>query len=431
MRNISTSLLPLALSLSCLTAILQGEIEVKEEVLPPRKEKVKQISPVVSSKFIPFTGKITKNKVRMRLQASYEGSVMKELTPNEYVIVLGENEDFYAVQPPADIKGYVFRSYVLDNVVEADRVNVRQKPDKEATIISQLKAGDRVEGTPASSNNKWLEIKLPSTTRFYIAKEYVEKVGDVSFKDRFDKKQQAAYGLLRTTDEMSLAELQKPFDQMSITGIKANYQHIINDYPEFPDAVAKAKESLGAIQDGYNAKKMAYLEEQSRLTSSTAEANKRLNAELQIQRNKISHLEHQIEQERQLVTAVQPMIEGPNNSKKPGQLPVNMSAWLPIEERLFNIWAQQTGRYHPQEFYDEQLQQSIVLTGIIDPYNRSVKNKPGDYMLLNPSSKLPVAFLYSTHINLQEYVGHEVAIHVSPRDNSNFAFPAYFVLSVD
>lgn len=431
MRNIPPSILALSLFFSCSSPWLYAEKETKEGSNSQKNENQKQqLTAIFSSKFEPFTGKITKPKVRLRLQANYEGPVLREMSPGEYVVVLGEGEDFYAIQPPNDFRGYVFRAYVLDNVVEADRVNVRLKPDRDATIVSQLKAGERIDGAPAVTNNKWLEITLPSQTRFYIAKEYIDRVGDVSFKDRLDKKREAAYHLLSTTDVMSKAEVQKPFDQMSITGIKANYQHIINDYTDFPEAVAKAKESLAAIQEGYTTKKLAYLEEQSRLSFTTTEANKKLSAELQAQKSKVSHLEQQIEQGRQLAAVAQPIVEIPYGTKKPSQIPMNMSMWLPAEEKLFRAWSQQTGRHNPQEFYEDQKQHGFMLRGIVDPYTRSVKNMPGDYMLLNPTSKLPVAFLYSTHLNLQDYVGHEISILVSPRNNYHFAFPAYFVLTI-
>lgn len=431
MRNISPSLLALSLFFSYSTPLLIAETETKEKAIPQKTETQKRPTSPISPKFDSFTGKISKNRVRLRLQPNYEGPVLREMNPGEYVVVLGETDDFYAIQPPTDFRAYVFRTYVLDNIVEADRVNVRLKPDRDATIVTQLKAGDRVDGIPATTNSKWLEVKLPNSTRFYIAKEYVNKVGDVNFKDRLDKKRDAANSLLNTTDAMSEAEVQKPFDQMGITGIKANYQHIIDDYQEFPEIVAKAQESLTSIQDAYNAKKLSYLEEQSRHASTTSEINKKLNAELQAQKSKVNYLEQQIEQGRQLTTVAQPAVETPYGTKKPTQLPINMSIWLPVEERLFNAWAQQTGRYNPSDFYNEQKQQAFILKGLIDPYNRAVKNKPGDYMLLNSTSKLPVAFLYSTHINLQDYVGHEVTILVTPRDNYNFAFPAYFVLSVE
>jgi uncharacterized protein YgiM (DUF1202 family) len=306
MRNISPSLLALSIFLSC-TPWLQADAEMQVNSISKISNTRSVIPASVAVHFEPFTGKIIKNKVRLRLQSNYDSPVLRELNRNDLVIVLGETEDFYAIQPPADVRGYVFRSYVLDNVVEGDRVNIRLKPDREATIIAQLKAGDHVEGTIASTNNKWLEIRLPNTTHFYIAKEYVEKVGDIGFKERLDKKRDAAYDLLNITDAMSKAEMQKPFDQMSIAGIKANYQHIINDYAEFPEAVAKAKESLAAIQDAYTAKKLAYLEEQSRASSSTIAANKKLSVELQAHKNKINDLELQLEQSRQFA-AIAPSV---------------------------------------------------------------------------------------------------------------------------
>ncbi|MGD0665819.1 MAG: hypothetical protein ABSA17_08880, partial [Rhabdochlamydiaceae bacterium] len=74
-------------------------------------------------------------------------------------------------------------------------------------------------------------------------------------------------------------------------------------------------------------------------------------------------------------------------------------------------------------------QAGVILTGIVEPYASMVKHKPGDYVLKDKD--LPKAYLYSTQVNLQEYVGKKVSILVVPRSNNNFAFPAYFVLSVE
>lgn len=427
MRIIFPSLLAVSISFCTAPSLMAGE--QAEAALLPKKTETQPAIVVVNSKFEPFTGKVTKNKVRLRLQSNYEGPVFRELNRNELVVILGEKEDFYAIQPPPDARGYIFRTYVLDNIIEGDKVNIRLQPDRESTIIAQLKSGDRVEGIPAQANNKWFEIKLPGKTRFYVAKEYIEKVGDVGFRDRLDQKRNAANDLLMTTDAMSKAEILKPYPQMGIAGIKANYQHLINDYPEFQEIVARAQESLTAVQNALTAKKIAYLEEQSKFSNHTAETNKKLSAELQDQINKINHLERQLEENRQVAIAP-PAQESYLSSGKPRQMPVNMATWVPVEEGLYNEWAVQSGKHTPTEYYHEQKEQAFVLHGVIDPYTRPIKNKPGDYMLVNTSSKLPIAFLYSTHINLQDYVGHEVSITVAPRNNNNFAFPAYFVLSI-
>lgn len=411
------------------SSITQEKVETPKSTIQVKAEKAPLVTPIPAPKFQPFTGKISKNKVRVRLQSSYDGPVLKELGRNDLVVVLGETEDFYAIQPPSDFKAYVFRTYVLDNVIEGNKVNVRLKPELEAPVVAQLNSGDRVDGTIYDKNNKWLEIKLPSTARFYIAKEYIEKAGDVGLKARLEKKHDEAINLFTTTEAMSKLEMEKPFEQINIDTIKANYLHLLKDFPEFPEIENNAKNALASLQETYTLKKVAYLEKQTQVSTSTFEANKKLAAELQAQKSKVSELEQQLEKNIQLNQDEQGMAT--LSPQKPSQLPLNMSAWLPVEQNLFAEWSQQTGKNNPQDFYDEQKQQSFVLRGIVDAYNRPIKNKPGDYMLLSTGSKLPIAFLYSTHINLQDYIGHEVAIVVSPRPNNHFAFPAYFVLSMD
>ena len=379
----------------------------------------------VAVKLDPFTGKISKNKVRVRVQPTFDAAVFRELNHDDLVVVVGESDEFYAVQPPADAKAYVYRTFVLDNVIEGSHVNARLKPDLEAPVVAQLNSGDRVEGTIYSGNNKWMEIKLPAATRFYVAKEYIAKAGDAGLKARLENKQEGATELLNKTEGLAKTEMQKPFDQINIEGLRSTYQHLMKDYPEFPQIAAKAKEAWITIQEAYTAKKVAFLETQTRTGSLAVETNKKLEAELQAQRSKVNQLEQQIEKNRQIAATLQPQLS------KPTQLPVNMTYWIPAEESLLDSWTQKSGSHSAKDFYEEQKKQAFILKGIIDPYNRAVKNIPGDYMLLNAASKLPVAFLYSTLVNLQDYVGHEVSILVVPRTNNNFAFPAYFVLHLE
>ncbi len=387
---------------------------------------------LASSPLQSFTGKITSNKVRLRLQPTYDGAVIRELKRNDLVVVLGETDDFYIIQPPADIHGYVFRTYVLDNVIEGNKVNVRLNPDLDAPVLAQLNSGDRVDGTIDPANNKWIKIKLPSTARLYVAKEYIEKVGDAGLMARLEKKQEDANRLLTTTETMSKTEMQKSFEQINIENLKANYQYIISNYAEFPELSTKAKELLTALQEAYIAKKMAFLEAQSKQSTVTLENNKKLAEELQAYKAKLARLEQYIEKNRAPAAAPPAVIVSPPVHKKPSQVPMNMSIWLPQEENLFREWAQHKGgNPSPQDFYEAQKAEAFVLKGVVDPYNRPVKNKPGDYMLVNTASKLPIAFLYSTHVNLQDYIGHEISIVVVPRSNNNYAFPAYFVLSLE
>src|SRR6185436_15600633 len=79
---------------------------------------------LVQKPFSPFTGKVKGRKVRLRAQPDLDGRVVRELGGQDMLVVVGEKGDFYAVEPPSGLKAYVFRSFVLDGVVEGNRVNV-------------------------------------------------------------------------------------------------------------------------------------------------------------------------------------------------------------------------------------------------------------------------------------------------------------------
>lgn len=408
-------------------------LQSEESPSLPTPEAPKKSTLIAAKHFEPFTGKVLKNKVRVRLQPSYEGSVLRELNRNDLIIIKGETDDFYAVEPPSDMKAYVFRTFVLDQTIEGTRVNVRLKPDLDAPVIAQLNSGDHIEGgTILPSHNKWLEIKVPESVRFYIAKEYIEKAGDVGFLTRLKRKGEQKDTLLKATQEFARMEMEKTFNQIDLKSIQAGYQQIIADYPEFPDAIKQAKEALVALQTDYTTKKIAYLETLSHASSSTEEANKKLSAELEAHKSKIARLEDQIKKNKKEEQTTSLSSAPSASQSQQTSFPVTMAAWIPVEERLLENWSRQ----HPssstsQDFYEEQKKEAFIIQGVIDPYQRVVKNKPGDFMLLNTTSKLPICFLYSTSVNLQEYVGREVSILVSPRPNHHFAFPAYFVLSVE
>lgn len=374
----------------------------------------------------PFTGRITKNKVRVRLQPSFDAHVLRELNRDDLIVVKGESNDFYAIQPPKGIKAYIFRTFVLDNTIEGSHVNVRLKPDLEAPVVAQLNSGDHVTGTVNTANNKWLEIDLPDPVLFYISKDYVEKIGDAGLMARLDKRREEARELLNTTHAAAAAELQKSFDQIQLDPIVYNYQQLIAEHQDFPEFSNNAKQALQQLQEAYTNKKIAYLESQTTQSSHVMEnQTHQLNHELQAHKARIAYLEQKIQKEQPA-----PFNDVPS-PKTLSDYPVNMSAWFPTEEALFAVWSKQAGSSSMENFYREQMEKGFTVKGVVEPYNRPVKNKPGDYMIVSSSNQLPIAFLYSTRINLQDYVGREVSVLVSPRSNNHYAFPAYFVLSIE
>lgn len=430
MRNRSTLLLAVLGLLFQFSGISQAEDPATLPDLPQTSETPQSIEPEdVPQPVVPpepppapfeaFTGKVTKNKVRLRQQPNLDGPILRELKQGDLLIVVGETDEFYAVQPPADTKAYVFRTYILDNVVEANRVNVRMLPDVDAPVIAQLSTGERVNGTVSATNNKWLEITPPASTRFYVAKDFIEKLGDPSLMTTIEKRREEVNILLNSSYLVSQTELQKSFPEINLDGVYTNFNKIIKEYTDFPEQVARARELLSMVQDNYLQKKIAYLETKTmHAQNDWQNKNSELNAQVKNQQQKLTLLEQQLQKK----SGYRPSTSG---------ISTKMAAWMPVEQAVYESWAAQNNNRSQEEFYLEQQEKAVVLSGIIEPYSRIIKNKPGDYMIVNQSNNLPIAYLYSTKANLQDAVGHHVTIHAVPRPNNNFAFPAYFVLWIE
>ncbi|MFS8563750.1 MAG: SH3 domain-containing protein [Rhabdochlamydiaceae bacterium] len=171
-----------SLELSDITTALQ----------PAQQAPVVAAAPVIEKQIPSFTGKVKARKVRVRVSPDLESRVITELNKNDLLVVVGEKGDFYAVEAPKGMKAYVFRSFVLDGVVEGNRVNVRLDASLDSPVIGHLNSGDRVDPVLCATNSKWYEITPPADTRFYVAKEYVDYVGAPELKAQSDKKRAVA-----------------------------------------------------------------------------------------------------------------------------------------------------------------------------------------------------------------------------------------------
>ena len=362
------------------------EIELNTQV----EKKGPRRSPSVKTAFCPFTGKVSGDKVRMRLQPDLDGYIVRELNRNDLITIIGQEGEFYSVQAPESIKAYIFRSFVLDNVVEGNRVNIRLEPDLEAPVIGHLNSGDHVEGQISPLNKKWLEITPPATTHFYVAKDYIENIGGPDVKGKIEQRKESVEQLLEAASLFSKSELEKPFEEIDFDRIKQGYLTIIHEYTDFPKKAELAKDALTHVQEEYLKKRIAYLEVKAALVSSD-----------------------------------------PAETIRNGNLRTTepLKMWGSIEEGLYASWANANEDRTIDEFYEDEKLAATSVTGVLEAFKSSVKNKPGDYVIKDKN--LPVAYVYSTKIDLEDYVGKYVTVIGSPRSNHNFAFPAYFVHEVE
>lgn len=349
------------------------------------------------SNYKAFTAKIVGGNVRMRLHADVDSPIVKELTKGDLVVVRGERSDFYVVEPPSDLKAYIFRSFVLDNVVEGSKVNVRLAPELTAPVVAYMNSGDKVNGTISDKNHKWLEISLPKNVRFYVAKEYLEKVGGPELKAIRDKKQNSVLQLMDSAELLSQSEMMKPFEEIDFERVSAAFSTVIRDYSDFPEHSDKAKSKLAQLQETYLQKKVAYLE---------AKASK-------------------MSKERAARGDVLPIADHEETLSPRDR----MKIWERVEESLFLTWSTSHHKKTMDDYYEDQKLRAVRISGIVEAYNDIVKNKPGNFVLRDRD--MPRAYLYSTFIDLQNHVGKYVTLVAIARPNNNFAFPAYFVFDVE
>ncbi len=379
-----------------LTATEIVQMPIEESVVAHPKTPAKKTPEKASEVSVnPFTGKIKGRKVRMRLRPDLDSRIIKELSKNDLVIVIGEKEGFWAVQAPADTKAYIFRSFVLDNVVEGSRVNIRLEPSLDAPVIAHMNGGEKIENPTISPvNPKWFEIAPPSQARFYIAKEYVEYAGGPEVKAQTDRRAATAEQLIDASFLLSKAELRRPFEEIDFDRVTRGYITVISDYSEFPDLVEQAKESLATFQEAYLQKRITYLESQpveQPIAASSKQFSESLESTLSITDK--------------------------------------MKLWVPIEEEINLRWSNIKDNKPDRDYYEEQKLAAVEITGIVEPYIAPAKSKPGDFILRNKD--VPVGYIYSTSVNLQSLIGQNVKLIAAPRPNNNFAFPAYYVLAVE
>ncbi len=361
--------------------------------------------------FKPFTGKVIANKVRIRAKPDLDAHVVRQMNKNELLLIVADEGDFYAIEPLKDTKAYVFRSYILDNAVEANRVNVRLEPHVDAPIICQLQVGDKVQGQVCSMNHKWLEIAPPKGTRFYVSKEFIGNAGGPEYLAAMEHRKAQVDELLTSAYFNAEAECKKNYEEMAPQQAIDQFQTILKNFVDFPEACAQAKEGLALLKETYLNKKITYLEAKAELSPVAKE-------ELLAKHNT---------ENKDLFSdssKVDPDLWAKRAHKKD-----NLTFWDTLEESLYLSWSAFHSGKKFDDFYAEQKANASVLTGRLEPYDNEVKNKPGDYVLR--SADAPLAYLYSTQVNLDKYAGKTITVLASPRPNNHFAFPAYFVLSID
>ncbi|WP_100934002.1 SH3 domain-containing protein [Candidatus Chlamydia corallus] len=359
-----------------------------------------------------FTGEIKGNHVRMRLAPHTDGTIIREFSKGDLVAVIGESKDYYVISAPPGITGYVFRSFVIDNVIEGEQVNVRLEPSTSAPVLVRLSRGTQIQTTSNEPHGKWLEIVLPSQCIFYVAKNFVTNKGPIELYTQREGQKKIALDLIHSALNFAHTELEKNLNEVDLEAIYKKVNLVqAEEFKDVPGIQGLIQKALEEIQDAYLSKSL-----ESQNSSTVSSQSSQPTAPTSSPGVTTSLLSRHIRKQTALKTA--PLTQGREN----------------LEYSLFKIWASmQQGNDHSEAltqeaFYRAQQKKKQVLTGVLEVYPHVVKNNPGDYLLKDHENT--IAFLYGTNINLEQWLGKRVTVECLPRPNNHFAFPAYYVMGI-
>ncbi|MBI5150513.1 MAG: SH3 domain-containing protein [Candidatus Omnitrophica bacterium] len=125
----------------------------------------------------PFLAEATADRVNVRAGQNQNFERLCQLEKGEEVIALEQSFGWYKIQLPIRVPVYVSDKYVgrLDNIygeILVDRVNVRAATGTQATIVGQLKKGDRVR--VLARREGWYTIEPPPQVFGWVAQEFVK-----------------------------------------------------------------------------------------------------------------------------------------------------------------------------------------------------------------------------------------------------------------
>jgi hypothetical protein len=381
------------------------EVEGPEQKLAtsePSKGRIPSARP-----YEAFTGKVTGSRLRVRLQPNLDGMIIKEVKQGDLVVVTGEVDDFYVVKPEPECKGYIYRAYVLDNIVEANHVNVRLGPDTNAPILTQVGQGDHITGSICPTNSKWLMVDLPQTVRFYMAKDYIANVGDASLYTRVKMRQQQMSQKLDTIAKNIQNELNHSFADIQLVSYVNDLKTIIAQNNDLPEIADRAQGLMKSMQEKY----------------------------LQLSLGRPLSTESDVPATPPAPVSQIAMVDAPAaSSPDMNAAPIRHLSSFVLEQQEMGVIDQalRSGKAPGKDaFYAEELRHALEIIGQLVPYDRPVKNRPGDFMLVDTKTKVPMAYLYSSTVDLHQFAGQTLRLLVSPRPNHHFALPAYFVLEAN
>jgi SH3-like domain-containing protein len=185
----------------------------------------------------PFIGKINSNMVNIRSGPHINFEILGKAERTQELVVLEKQQNWYKIKLPDYVSVYINSKFIEKRsesvgMVNANRVNIRAKPDIKSNIISQANKG--VVVGIRQQKNEWLAIEPTSGCIGWVSAEFIEYLKP--FSEQEERKLSAKQKIILSSPKQESKILQ---DQLPVA------KGIIED-----SGILLAKKALYKLLDG-------------------------------------------------------------------------------------------------------------------------------------------------------------------------------------
>jgi hypothetical protein len=118
--------------------------------------------------------KVIGDRVSLRSMPDINAELLDRAMRGEELVLLGETNEWMAVQAPDTLNFWIAGEYVQNGIVAPAKLNVRSGPSQNYSVVCVMNAGDPV--SLRGEFNEWIKIAPPVGSRVWISKQYVEQI---------------------------------------------------------------------------------------------------------------------------------------------------------------------------------------------------------------------------------------------------------------
>ena len=191
------------------------------------------VNSLFAAKDYPFIGEIQVNQyLNVRASSDISSRKLGALHNKDRVIVLGEDNGFYKLQFPKQLKAWVAGAMLLDNGnKEADtvirrKVNVRSGPSLQYPVIANLDKGNQVKILEKNKKD-WVRITPPTNAYAWASKKYIRIGESVAVAQAREESNNKASNLMKSSvSEFNTCFQTKVISAETYIDLKTKFQQI-------------------------------------------------------------------------------------------------------------------------------------------------------------------------------------------------------------